>query len=214
MIRVWFGGLIVSALKHGLAEAGHRASTTVSSAALGAMRPADTPRTGFLPRQPAGSGVPPSMAGNTALAETAHAFHRPLDQVDHGGHVITPSAPEAAYEADDDGHYPLGVARAQLHETYIVAQTDEGIVIVDQHAAHERLVYEEMKKALAAGGIQRQALLIPEVVELDEARDGENSLPARKSWPSWDWWSNHSVPAPWWCAKPRRGCWAKSMPPA
>ena len=162
-------GLIVSALKHGLAEAGHRASTTVSSAALGAMRPADTPRTGFLPRQPAGSGVPPSMAGNTALAETAHAFHRPLDQVDHGGHVMTPSAPEAAYEANDDGHYPLGVARAQLHETYIVAQTDEGIVIVDQHAAHERLVYEEMKKALAAGGIQRQALLIPEVVELDEA---------------------------------------------
>ena len=162
-------GLIVSALKHALAEAGHRASTTVSSAALGAMRPADTPRTGFLPRQPAGGGAPPSMAGNTALAETAHGFHRPLDQADHGSHVTTPSAPEAAYQADDDGQYPLGAARAQLHETYIVAQTDEGIVIVDQHAAHERLVYEDMKKALAAGGIQRQALLIPEVVELDEA---------------------------------------------
>ena len=162
-------GLIVSALKHALAEAGHRASTTVSSAALGAMRPADTPRTGFLPRQPAGSGVPPSAAGNAALAEAAHGFHRPLDQADHGSHVTTPSAPEAAYEADDDEHYPLGAARAQLHETYIVAQTDEGIVIVDQHAAHERLVYEDMKKALAAGGIQRQALLIPEVVELDEA---------------------------------------------
>ena len=162
-------GLIVSALKHALAGAGHRASTTVSSAALGAMRPADTPRTGFLPRQAAGGGAPPSMAGNAALAETAHGFHRPLDQADHGSHVTTPSAPEAAYEADDDGHYPLGAARAQLHETYIVAQTDEGIVIVDQHAAHERLVYEDMKKALAAGGIQRQALLIPEVVELDEA---------------------------------------------
>ena len=162
-------GLIVSALKHALAEAGHRASTTVSSAALGAMRPADTPRTGFLPRQPAGGGAPPSMAGNAALAETAHGFHRPLDQADHGSHVTTPSAPEAVYEPDDGEHYPLGAARAQLHETYIVAQTDEGIVIVDQHAAHERLVYEDMKKALAAGGIQRQALLIPEVVELDEA---------------------------------------------
>ena len=162
-------GLIVSALKHALAEAGHRASTTVGSAALGAMRPADAPRTGFLPRQPAGGGVPRSMAGNTALAEAAHGFHRPLDQADHGSHVTTPSAPEAAYQANDDGHYPLGAARAQLHETYIVAQTDEGIVIVDQHAAHERLVYEDMKKALAAGGIQRQALLIPEVVELDEA---------------------------------------------
>ncbi|MBM3570961.1 MAG: DNA mismatch repair protein MutL, partial [Alphaproteobacteria bacterium] len=64
--------------------------------------------------------------------------------------------------------YPLGAARAQLHETYIVAQTADGIVIVDQHAAHERLVYERMKQALANGGVKRQALLIPEVVELDE----------------------------------------------
>ena len=64
---------------------------------------------------------------------------------------------------------PLGVARAQLHETYVVAQTADGIVIVDQHAAHERLVYERMKKALANGGIARQPLLIPEVVELDPA---------------------------------------------
>ena len=62
---------------------------------------------------------------------------------------------------------PLGVARAQLHETYVVAQTADGIVIVDQHAAHERLVYERMKKALADGGIARQPLLIPEVVEMD-----------------------------------------------
>jgi DNA mismatch repair protein MutL len=62
---------------------------------------------------------------------------------------------------------PLGVARAQLHETYVVAQTADGIVIVDQHAAHERLVYERMKKALANGGVARQPLLIPEVVDLD-----------------------------------------------
>jgi DNA mismatch repair protein MutL len=66
-------------------------------------------------------------------------------------------------------NWPLGVARAQLHETYIVAQTDNGIVIVDQHAAHERLVYENMKKALAEDGIKRQGLLIPEVVEMDES---------------------------------------------
>jgi DNA mismatch repair protein MutL len=65
--------------------------------------------------------------------------------------------------------HPLGAARAQLHETYVVAQTDDGIVIVDQHAAHERLVYERMKEALAAKGVARQALLIPEIVELDEA---------------------------------------------
>jgi DNA mismatch repair protein MutL len=69
--------------------------------------------------------------------------------------------------APQQNDLPLGVARAQVHETYIVAQTNDGIVIVDQHAAHERLVYEKMKKALEAGGIVRQPLLIPEVVELD-----------------------------------------------
>jgi DNA mismatch repair protein MutL len=63
--------------------------------------------------------------------------------------------------------YPLGVARAQVHATYVVAQTTDGIVIVDQHAAHERLVYERMKKALTASGVARQGLLIPEIVELD-----------------------------------------------
>ena len=65
--------------------------------------------------------------------------------------------------------FPLGAARAQLHETYIISQTNDGVVVIDQHAAHERLVYERMKQALAETGIARQALLIPEVVELDEA---------------------------------------------
>ena len=64
---------------------------------------------------------------------------------------------------------PLGAARAQLHDTYVVAQTRDGIVIVDQHAAHERIVYERMKAALDRAGVARQILLIPEIVELDEA---------------------------------------------
>jgi DNA mismatch repair protein MutL len=66
-----------------------------------------------------------------------------------------------------DAGFPLGAARAQVHETYIVAQTADGVVIVDQHAAHERLVYETMKAQLAAGGVARQVLLLPEVVELE-----------------------------------------------
>ena len=75
--------------------------------------------------------------------------------------------------------YPLGVARGQVHGTYVVAQTEDGIVIVDQHAAHERIVYERMKAALADAGIQRQILLIPEVIELDETAVGR--LEARAS---------------------------------
>jgi DNA mismatch repair protein MutL len=65
--------------------------------------------------------------------------------------------------------FPLGAARAQVHETYIIAQTRNGMIIVDQHAAHERLVYERMKAQMAAGGVTRQTLLLPEVVDLDPA---------------------------------------------
>src|SRR5207302_4434445 len=89
--------------------------------------------------------------------------------------VMFQAAPSVRLEVPQTGQaeaapdYQLGVARAQLHDTYIVAQTERGIVIVDQHAAHERLVYERMKETLADGGVARQLLLLPEVVELDEA---------------------------------------------
>src|SRR5690606_10318513 len=79
------------------------------------------------------------------------------------------SEASAAAPVVDPVDFPLGAARAQVHETYIVAQTRDGIVVVDQHAAHERLVYERMKAEMADGGVARQALLIPEVVELDPA---------------------------------------------
>jgi DNA mismatch repair protein MutL len=80
-------------------------------------------------------------------------------------------APSARVEPAPDASAdtpPLGVARAQVHETYIIAQTADGMVIVDQHAAHERLVYERMKAQMAGEGVRRQALLIPEIVELSE----------------------------------------------
>ncbi len=178
-------GLIVSAAKHALAEAGHRASTTVSTAALGAMTPgAMMPG----PRMSGGGAGPVyahAGAGSTlprGLAEAAAAYHAPLP-----GLAQTPDARPAGLETLAGAHgetaleengeageepaeaYPLGAARAQLHGTYIVAQTSDGIVIVDQHAAHERLVYEGMKEQLSAGRVAAQLLLLPEVVELDEA---------------------------------------------
>ncbi len=139
-------GLIVSALKATLAAAGHRASSTVAADTLSA----------FMPQSAAPRAHWPRGLGE---AEAVYAPERPLPGL--GG----PSAPPpAAGEALD---HPLGAARAQLHETYIVAQTRDGIVIVDQHAAHERLVYERFKAMLADGGVARQNLLLPEIVELD-----------------------------------------------
>ena len=162
-------GLLVGAIKHALAEAGHRAATTVAEAALGAIR------TG--PTIPLGGGrLMPSAVVDPGLAEDLRAFHAPLP-----GMATTPTAPIIAPDDDpaaaDVSDYPLGVARGQLHATYIVAQTADGIVIVDQHAAHERLVEERIKTALATDGVMRQGLLIPEVVELEE--DAVDRLLAR-----------------------------------
>jgi DNA mismatch repair protein MutL len=157
-------GLIVGALRTALSAAGHRASTTVADAALGALRP----HTGYASPLPFGNGRNSSLP--RGLAEAAVQFMAPIAE---------PSArvePQSAANGGDN-HYPLGVARAQLHETYIVAQTGEGVVIVDQHAAHERLLHEKLKGQLQAEGVKRQALLLPEVVELGE--DGARRLAQR-----------------------------------
>ncbi len=156
-------GLIVGALKHAMAAAGHRAATTVAEAALSSFRPAAWTAHGG----PHYGG--PALTLTRGLAEAAADFQAPLG--DDLAALDRPEAraAEAAAPRDDSTRYPLGAARAQVHETYIVAQTETGIVIVDQHAAHERLVYERMKEAIAASGVSRQLLLIPEVVELEEA---------------------------------------------
>lgn len=197
-------GLIVGALKHALAEAGHRASTTVGQAALASFTPSTLPP-GRAP-QPAfawplggvagnhdvgaaavaetlgGAGAggggagggwpramdfaaPPASAPFTsALAEAARHFQAPFGAPDA---VTSPAQVDADGVVTDAPSFPLGIARAQLHTTYIVAQTHDGIVIVDQHAAHERLVYERIKQGMISGGVTRQMLLIPQVVELD-----------------------------------------------
>ncbi len=158
-------GLIVGALRRALTAAGHRASTTVAETTMASFRPGGLPRSfdGFY-SLPAGTREP-------ALYEAAADFQAPLDRDAAAGF----DRPEAratdtatAAQTDASQRFPLGAARAQLHETYIVAETGDGLVIVDQHAAHERLVYERMKESMAATGVARQLLLIPEVVELEE----------------------------------------------
>jgi DNA mismatch repair protein MutL len=147
-------GLIVSALKAAIHAGGTRTSTTVATSTLERLAPTQTyafaeprPSPGLL-REAAALYEPPQRG-----FIDAPPLARPLEQ---------PQAPPPNAE-----RFPLGVARGQVHNTYIVAQTGDGIVIVDQHAAHERLMLDRMQRAIAAKGIERQALLIPEVVDLD-----------------------------------------------
>jgi DNA mismatch repair protein MutL len=142
-------GLIVSGLRHAMAVAGHRASTTVADATLGAMQPQPMePRVYQMDR-------PSFTARSMAFQAQAPGF----------AEVPSARIEPVVEEAND---LPLGAARAQLHENYIIAQTADGIVIVDGHAAHERLVYEKLKTQMAENGVAAQALLIPEIVELAE----------------------------------------------
>lgn len=165
-------GLIVGALRHALAAAGHRASTTVAADALAGFRPhAGAPA--FSPSAPPAAG----WSGWQGWAAPASTTAQVLPGLhDRSARVETleaepPSSliPDPSSLPADLLDYPLGAARAQLHGTYIVAQTRDGLVVVDQHAAHERLVYERMKAQMAEGAVTRQALLAPEVVELDPA---------------------------------------------
>ncbi len=161
-------GMMIGAIRHTLAESGHRASTSVASAALGAFRPGQTLQSSWSPRP---FNAAPSRPMDAAQAYDHYGYQQ--QGLAEAPTLFTPqpSAPATMpQDAPVSEDYPLGVARAQVHETYIVAQTPDGIVIVDQHAAHERLLYERMKQSLGADGVKRQLLLIPEIVELDEAR--------------------------------------------
>ena len=177
-------GLIVGALREAISQAGHRSSSEGGDAMLDAFKP------GGLREQATNMG---NAVGNSYSHQPQNrhpinhdwstSHQRPLDgvrgQAPDGFHETEQAGfeiPEAVsadsriddYEAPEIEHLPLGAARAQVHENYIVAQTDDGLVIVDQHAAHERLVYEKMKAALARDGVAGQLLLIPEVVEMSE----------------------------------------------
>jgi len=157
--------LIVSALKAALAREGTRAATTGGSATIAAFRPAAVPiRSWDWRRSPAR----PNDARRSYMPSRGGSFGEAAQAAfDVGGPTadLRVEAEPAAELIDR----PLGAARAQVHETYIVTQTRDGLVIVDQHAAHERIVYEKLKAAIEKAGVARQILLIPEIVELDEA---------------------------------------------
>ncbi len=169
-------GLIVGGLRHVLAGAGHRAATTVASETLNNLRPGWSPQApsaqgfsawqmgGWAQNAQATAQTIPGLTGVSARAEPAQDWSPAT--YEHSPGFQEGPAPSVAFDPVD---FPLGAARAQVHETYIVAQTRDGVVIVDQHAAHERLVYERMKVEMAEGGVSRQVLLLPEVVELDPA---------------------------------------------
>jgi DNA mismatch repair protein MutL len=148
--------LIIGALRDTLGAAGHRATSSLSQSALQRMAAPESSAPSSYARFHAHS------AGRTAFgfAETA--------QAPFTGFAEPSADTRGAAQDDTQGTlYPLGAARAQINDTFIIAETDDALVIVDQHAAHERLVYERLKRAFANGGISRQLLLIPEVVELD-----------------------------------------------
>ena len=165
-------GLIVSALRHALADAGHRASTTVSDYALGRIQAGQgQPAYAYQGRY---GGAPQGLApyrNDSAMQPLIDGMGGMSGKVEEMPEGFSGPAPFGGERLDNvpTPAYPLGTARAQLHETYIVAQTQDGIVIVDQHAAHERLVYEEMKQTMAGQGVPRQTLLIPDVVEMGES---------------------------------------------
>lgn len=143
-------GLLLGSLKAALQSVSQRAATTVADAALQS----------FIPQ-------PMAYAMNTQ----AHAQMQDSRASLWAPQQLPPSAmPKQSYAAPILVEYPLGAAVAQVHNTYILAQTKDGLIMVDQHAAHERLMYEKFKNTLQRDGVTRQVLLIPEMVELSEAQ--------------------------------------------
>lgn len=134
--------LLIGSLKHALHEGGMTTSSTLATQTFSRIQ-----------------GASPAPYQRPQMAEKAQEFFMPIE----------PSG-RAENEAQETqtSNYPLGAARAQIHENYIIAQSKDGLVIIDQHAAHERLVYEKLKNQMAAGKIVSQGLLVPEIIDLTE----------------------------------------------
>jgi DNA mismatch repair protein MutL len=150
-------GLIISSIRHAIHENGFQTSSTVSTQALSSVKRPDMAG----PYLPLGRQVSSFQTSAQAVYEAAMPTQAPEPAAKFEQH------PDPETVAENISH-PLGAARAQIHENYIVAQSEDGLVIVDQHAAHERLTYERFKAQLTASGIEKQGLLTPEIIELDE----------------------------------------------
>jgi DNA mismatch repair protein MutL len=156
--------LIVSGLRTALSEEGHRASSTLAAAALDALQPGQPRAPAYqMPRLSTKSKIENYRFQSPEFAEPSASYVAQEPQQAKPEIPATAGDPQPSAEQD---HFPLGAARGQIHENYIIAQTQNGIVIVDQHAAHERLVYEKLKAQMAENGVATQALLIPDIVEL------------------------------------------------
>jgi DNA mismatch repair protein MutL len=168
-------GLIIGGLRNALDAAGHRSAQRPSAGALGSWQSAPSPQRG----EGWGEEVRPAQYALSAQRAPAYAgapspYPSPRwGEGTVGDRHLNFAPPSARAESASEpvpatAQFPLGVARGQVAATYIVAEAEDGLVLVDQHAAHERLVLERMRRALGNGGVARQALLLPEVVELDE----------------------------------------------
>ncbi len=149
-------GLMVGAMRQALEAAGHRASAQGGVLTIETFAPGILPNATTSPAAPTQTWLQPA-----GLSERAQTPFAAIDTPSADMRMPDATKPEQAIDM------PLGAVRAQVHENYIVAQTRDGLVIVDQHAAHERLVYEKLKSALANGGVATQGLLIPVIVTLD-----------------------------------------------
>ena len=167
--------LIVHALKTALVREATRAATTGGAATIAAFRGSPLPgraaatwRDRATSGRDVGAAFAPLHGGFAAPTQSAFAVGAPAADLRNDSNGVGARSEEQSGDGTLLDH-PLGAARAQVHDTYIVAQTQDGLVVVDQHAAHERIVYERLKEAIAKAGVPRQILLIPEIVELDEA---------------------------------------------
>lgn len=167
-------GLLIGGIKNALADAGHRASTTVGVGLLGEVKKQENNY---------------NFQGNYKLKQNRETFNQLLSanaplsyelseeqnmiegiKGEVSARVDEPEIDKDTGEVIEGSDFPLGVARGQIHETYIISQTKDGLVVVDQHAAHERLVYESLKSQIQENNVKSQLLLIPEIVELDNLR--------------------------------------------